>query len=118
MLTPRTLNICTAVYEKTNMGSWRAKSQLTPAEYQAFYEDNAKAGRHIAYLNGFRHGGDPYIVAIATSSTPAGGKQRHGMTSAAYQTEWESAHKAGMLTRALTAYEADGGVRYAASWRQ
>ena len=107
----------TAVYEKTNVGSWQAKSQLTPAEYQTFYNDNAKAGRRIAYLNGYRHGGDAYIVAIATSSTPAGGKQRHGMTGAAYQTEWESAHQAGLLTRALTGYEADGGARYAASWR-
>jgi hypothetical protein len=107
----------TALYEKTNVGGWQAKSQLAPAEYQAFYDANAKLGRRIAYLNGYRHGGDSFIVAIATSVTPAGGKQRHGMTGAAYQTEWESARQANMLTRAVTAYEADAGARYAASWR-
>lgn len=107
----------TALYEKRNVGSWQARSQLTPAQYQTFFNDNAKAGRRIAYLNGYRHGGDPYIVAIATSQTPAGGKQRHGLTGAQYQTEWESARKAGLLTRAVAGYE-DDGTRYAATWRK
>lgn len=36
------------------------------------------------------------------------------MTAAQYQTEWESARKAGMLTRSVTAYSDGGGTRYAA----
>jgi hypothetical protein len=107
----------TALYEKKSIGSLQARSQLTPAEYQAFYDTNKKAGRHIAYLNGYRHGGQPQIVAIASSTTPAGGKQRHGLTGTQYQTEWESARKANLLTRSVAGYD-DGGARYAASWRQ
>ncbi len=108
----------TAVYEKADVGQWQAKSQLTPAEYQAAFTSNARAGRHLAYLNAYTHAGAPYLVAIWTSKTPGGGKQRHGLTGAQYQAEWSSASGSGMLTQAVTGYEAGGGARYAASWRQ
>ncbi|MDH5740154.1 MAG: peptidoglycan DD-metalloendopeptidase family protein [Nitrospira sp.] len=106
------------LYEKTNVGGWQVKSQLSPAEYQTLYNSNAQAGRHVAYLNAYSHAGEPFIVAIWTSETPAGGKQRHGLTSAAYQEEWSSAIDANLLTRAVTGYAAGNGARYAATWRK
>jgi hypothetical protein len=108
----------TGLFEKRNVGSWQARSQLTPAEYQGFFDSNAKAGRRIAYLNGYRHDGQAYIVAIATSQTPAGGVQRHGMAGTQYQDAWEVARKAGLLTRAVAGYDSGDGARYAASWRK
>lgn len=107
----------TALYEKSDVGQWQAKSQLTPAEYQAAFNSNAQAGRNLAYLNGYNHGGAPFIVAIWTSKTPGGGKQRHGLSGAQYQSEWSSASGAGMLTHAVTGYAAGDSARYAASWR-
>ena len=108
----------TGLYEKKDVGGWQLKSQLTPAEYQAAYTANAGAGRRVAYLNGYDVGGSPRIVAIWTSATPAGGKQRHGLSPAGYQTEWESARAAGMLTRSVTGYAEAGKASYAASWRK
>lgn len=107
----------TALYEKANVGSWQAKSSLTPAEYQALWTENDKKGRQVVYLNGYSDDG-PRIVAIWHGKTAAPQKARHGMTGAAYQTEWESARKAGMLTRSVTAYPDGGGIRYAAVWRK
>jgi len=108
----------TGLYTKANVGGWQLKSQLTPAEYQQFYNSNKAAGRHVAYLNAYTIGGAPRIVAIWTSATPAGGKQRHGLTGAQYQNEWESARAAGQLTRAVTGYASGGDRTYAATWRQ
>jgi Peptidase family M23/Bacterial tandem repeat domain 1 len=108
----------TALYEKANVGAWQAKSQLTPSEYQTLYDQNNAQGKHIAYLNAYNHSGAPFIVAIWTAAIPTGGKQRHGLTGAQYQTEWESARQAGLLTQAVTGYEAGNGARYAASWRK
>lgn len=108
----------TGLFEKRNVGSWQARSQLTPAEYQAFFDSNAKAGRRISYLNGYRHDGQSYIVAIATSQTPAGGVQKHGLTGNQYQAAWQDARKAGLLTRAVAGYDSGDGARYAASWRK
>lgn len=107
-----------AIFEKRNIGSWQARSQLTPAEYQTFFDTNTKAGRHIAYLNGYRHGGQAYVVAIANSATPGGGRQNHGLTGAQYQDAWESARKAGLLTRSVAGYDSGDGARYAVSWRK
>jgi murein DD-endopeptidase MepM/ murein hydrolase activator NlpD len=107
----------TGLYLKTDVGSWQAKSKLTPAQYQTLYDENALAGRRVAYLNAYNHDGEPYLVAIWTSKTPAGGKQRHGLTGAQYQAEWSSAIDGGMLTRGVTGYDAAGSARFAASWR-
>lgn len=106
----------TAVYEKANVGGWQLKSQLTPAQYQQFYNSNKQAGRHVAYLNAYSHGGAPFIVTIWSSATPAGGKQRHGLNGVQYQAEWESALDAGMLTRAVTGYATGNNRTYAATW--
>lgn len=108
----------TGLYHKADVGTWQLKSQLTPAEYQTFFNSNAQAGRRVAYLNAYNHGGAPFIVAIWTSKTPTGGKQRHGLTGSQYQTEWSSAMSGGLLTRAVAGYEAGGSARYAASWRK
>jgi hypothetical protein len=106
----------TALWEKRSVG-WELKSQLTPAQYQTLYDSNKAAGRHVAFLNGYEHAGNPYIAAIFTSSTPAGGKQRHGMTGAKYQTEWSSAMGSGLSTRTVTGYATGNTRTYAASWR-
>lgn len=106
----------TALYEKGG-GSFQLKSQLTIAEYQEAFNANRAAGRHVAYLNGYTHGGQAYIAAIFGAGTPAGGKQRHGLTGGQYQSEYQSARNAGMLTRVVTGYGTGNGARYAASWR-
>lgn len=108
----------TAIYEKANVGGWQLKSQLTPAQYQQFYNSNKQAGRHVAYLNAYNHSGAPFIIAIWNSATPNGGKQRHGMTDVKYQDEWDNALGANMLTRTVTGYATGNNRTYAASWRK
>jgi hypothetical protein len=78
---------------------------------------------YVAFLM-LRHIGQVWISVDSTDqvnesnegNNSAGGKSIENARES-YQTEWESAHKAGMLTRVLTGYEADGGARYAVSWR-
>lgn len=106
----------TAVYEKANTG-FQLRSQLTPAQYQELFNSNRAAGRHVAYLSGYSHGGQPFISAVFRSDVPGNGKQRHGMSGSSYQQEYNSARQAGMKTQVVTAYDTGGGLRYAASWR-
>lgn len=108
----------TALYEKASVGSYEAKSFLTPAEYQQLSDENKQKGRQLAYLNVYEHQGQPRFTAIWNSATQGGFKARHDLSSAQYQDEWESAVKGGMLTRAVTGYAEDGAVRYAAVWRK
>lgn len=108
----------TAMYEKADLGSWQAKSQLTPAEYQALFNENDGKGRQVVYLNGYNHDGAPFLVAIWNAKTGAASKARHGMSGAGYQTEYDGARARGLLTRTVTGYRDGGGVRYAAVWRK
>ena len=108
----------TALYEKADIGSWQAKSQLTLAEYQQLFNTNHQQGRQVIYLNGYVHGGQAYLTAIWSSKPASSFKARHGLTSSQYQSEWESATGAGLLTRYVSGYSNGGAARYAAVWRK
>jgi hypothetical protein len=108
----------TALYEKTDIGSWQAKSQLTPAEYQQLFNANQQQGRQVVYLNGYVHGGQAFLSAIWSSNPASAFKARHGLTSSQYQSEWESATGAGLMTRYVSGYSNGGAARYAAVWRK
>ena len=108
----------TALYEKASVGGYEAKSFLTAAEYQKFFDENRQKGRQLAYLNVYEHQGQPRFSAIWNSTTQGGFKARHDLSGAQYQDEWESALKGGMLTRVVTGYAEGGAVRYAAVWRK
>lgn len=105
----------TALYKKKSQGSILVRSQMLVTDYQQAFIDNLRAGRRVAYLNGYRHLGKAYLAVIFNSVTPSG-RYRHGLTSSQYQTEYNSNRAAGRLTRIVTGYE-DGGQRYAAGWR-
>jgi murein DD-endopeptidase MepM/ murein hydrolase activator NlpD len=108
----------TALYESAKVGGWEAKSFLTASEYQTLADENKQKGRQLVYLNAYEHVGQPRFTAIWNSATQGPFKARHGLTGQAYQSEWESATKVGLLTRAVTGYEQNGQVRYAAVWRK
>lgn len=108
----------TALYEKTDLGSWQAKSQLTASEYQQAFDSNAQQGRQVVYLNGYVHGGQPYFSAIWSSKASGPYKAKHGLSSNQYQNEWQSNTGAGLLTRDVTGYSSGGSARYAAIWRK
>jgi hypothetical protein len=62
--------------------------------------------------------GQPKFTAIWNSVTKGAFKARHGLSGQAYQNEWESATKSGLLTQVVTGYEEGGHARYAALWRK
>lgn len=108
----------TALYEKTDIGNYVAKSFMTPAEYQQQAEDNKQKGRQIAYLNAYIHNGDPYFSAIWNSKTTGTYKAKHGLSGTTYQSEWKSATSSGLITRNVTGYVSGNSVLYAGVWRK
>ena len=108
----------TALYEKTNVGSYMAKSFMTPGQYQQRFNENSKKGRQVAYLNAYNHKGKQYFSAIWNSKTSGPFKARHGLSGSQYQTEWTNTTKSGFLTRNVTGYSSGNSVNYAAVWRK
>lgn len=108
----------TALYEKTNVGSFVAKSTMTPADYQKQFDENKRKGRQVAYLNAYNHQGAPFLTAIWNSKTTGPFIARHGLSGSEYQTEWENATDAHFLTRNVTGYSTGNSATYAAVWRK
>jgi len=106
----------TALYEKSGVGKWRAKSFLTPAEYQNEYEQNDADGRQLVYLQAYNHNGAVRFSAIWYPAFSSAIAARHGMTSEEYQEEWEQWTGSEYLTRGVTGYEQDSASYFAAFW--
>ena len=107
----------TVLYRSGNIGSWSVKSQISEDGYQKQYDDQTNAGRKPLYVDAYVHQGKPYISAIFGKVQTAARKDRHAMSAATYQNEWDSALKSGLLTRAVTSFDgASSQHRFAAVW--
>lgn len=108
----------TVLWRAQNMGSWVVKSQVPEADYQALYNEQSKAKRKPAYVNAYMHNGKP-LYSVVFAQLAGSGKDRHGMTSAQYQNEFNDAMANNLPTRAVSGYDgAQKNHRFVACWRK
>lgn len=115
VVSPNGNRVYAGLYEKRDVGSFFAKSFLTPAEYQAQFTANTGAGRKLSYLNAYTHAGTPHFTAIWQSKAPSV-LARHGQDATQFQAEFNKQLAEGHLTRFLTGYEENDGHRFGAAW--
>ncbi len=109
----------TVLWRAENLGAWTVKSRVPEAEYQALYNSQSQAGKKPSYANAYMHKGKPYYTVVFSSKPTGQRKDRHGMTSQKYQSEYTSALQANLLTRAVSGYDgAKKNHRYIAAWRK
>jgi hypothetical protein len=109
----------TDLYRAWDSGGWQMKTQVEEKDYQALYEQNGQAGRRPVYVNAYMHGGKPYLSVIFAQKPAGQRKDRHMLSKDGYQQEFNSALQAGMLTRAVSAFDgAQSQHRYIAIWRK
>lgn len=109
----------TVLYRSENIGKWEVKSRVKEADYQALYNQNGQAGRRPVYVNAYMHQGTPFYSVIFSEQPSGQRKDRHGLTSQTYQSEFNSALNGGLLTRAVSGYDgAKSNHRYIAFWRK
>lgn len=107
----------TALYTMQEVGRFEARSFLTPSEYQTKFDENKARGWHLHYLNSYIHDGALRFSAIwADKPEVSGTIAYHGLTDEQFLLRWEDAMSKGFQTRAITRYEDNGNVRYAAYW--
>ena len=92
------------------------KNRIPDADYQAKYDEEKAAGRRPVSLNAYVHGGKRFFSVVFANNATTNRKDRHGMTVAQYQAEFEAALKGGALTRTVTAFDGDSSHFFAASW--
>ncbi len=106
----------TALYEKNPVGSFVARLGIPVNEYQARFDENAKAGRYLVYLNAYQHKGKTYFSAIWQEKPPANSIARHGMVNTQFQTTRQQMTTKGYYTRLVVGYTQNNVPRFAASW--
>jgi hypothetical protein len=109
----------TVLYRKEAVPGWLMKSQVPEAEYQALVLEQVEAGRYPVYLNVYKHSGRNWMSAVFAKAPSPNWTARHDMSASKYQSEYDAARKARMLTRTIAGY--DGAVSnhvFAATWRK
>jgi hypothetical protein len=108
----------TVLYRDAPLPNWLLKSQIPESEYQAMVNDQVAAGRYPVYLNVYHHAGKQWVSAVFAKAPSPNWTARHEMSPAKYQTEYESATRAGMLTRTIAGYDGAHGHEFAAMWQK
>lgn len=109
----------TVLYRSDNIGQWQMKSRIPAANYQVLYNQNAQAGRRPSYVNAYMHNGKVHFSVIFSKKPSGARKDRHGLTPNQYQSQFTSAHQAGLLTRGVSGYDgAQSNHRYISYWRK
>lgn len=97
---------------------WEARHGLTSAQYQAAFDELGAQGYRLTHVSGYNVDGAVRFAAIWEKKTGPAMVARHNMTSAQYQTEFDSLAQQGYRLTVLDGYESNGQARYAAIWEQ
>lgn len=106
----------TALYDKKNVGGWSAPSVLTSAQYDQAVDDNAAAGRRLAYLNGYTQNGVAKFSAIFDSTSYSSWGARHDQSFSQFQNEFDLRTGQGFLTKIVTGYERGNVANFGGFW--
>jgi hypothetical protein len=108
----------TAAFRPQDVGGWVLKPAIAAADYQREYEINAAEGRYPRAVNAYKHAGRVHYCVVFAQKPTGPRLDRHGLSGAEYQTQFDDAAAAGMLLQAVAGV--DGAVRnheYIAVWR-
>ncbi|MFN3231613.1 MAG: hypothetical protein ACE363_05575 [Alphaproteobacteria bacterium] len=109
----------TVLWRSENLGAWTVKSRVAVPDYQALYNAQGQAGKKPSYANAYMHKGKGYYTVVFSTQPNGPRKDRHGLTPQQYQTEFNSALQANLLTRIVSGYDgAQKNHRYIATWRK
>ncbi|MFZ5634965.1 MAG: serine hydrolase [Pseudomonadota bacterium] len=103
-----------ALWVKKPGPEWSARHGLNAQQYQAAFDDYAKKGYRLTFVNGYAVGGNAYYAGIWTKSGGPAWSARHGLTSAQYQDAVEDLSKQGYGLSHVSAYTVGGTPRFAA----
>ncbi|HET8934834.1 MAG TPA: serine hydrolase [Polyangiales bacterium] len=106
-----------ALFEKSSSPAWIAKHGLTSAQYQAEFNTQSANGYRLVLVNGYTVQGVDYFAAIWDKSAGGAWIARHNLSSAQYQTEFNTQSANGYRLVHVSGY-GSASEKYAALWRK
>ena len=107
-----------AIWERRPGPAWAARHGLTSAAYQQEFNRLTGLGYRPIEVNGYGVGGRDYYAAIWERRSGPAWVARHGLTSAAYQQEFNRLTGLGYRLIDVSGYNVGGQARYAGIWER
>lgn len=106
-----------ALSGKLEAQGWQARHNLTPAQFQATFDDLYKQGYRLKNMSGYISNGERFSGLWVKEAGPAW-QARFGLSAADYQKTFNDLVKQGYRLTWVSAHEVGGSVRYEAIWEQ
>ncbi|KAG0258133.1 hypothetical protein BG011_003501 [Mortierella polycephala] len=107
-----------AIWEKTSGPAWVAKHGLTDPQYQTQFDTLIKSGYRPTKVSGYTVSGSARYAAIWEKSSGPAWAARHGLTSAQYQSAFNTYISQGYRLKHISGYAVGTSARYAAIWEK
>ena len=107
-----------ATFASTARAEYVARHGLTPTQYQAAFDEYAKAGFRLKSVSGYVTGGAEHYAALWTKVSGPEWTARHGLSAAQYQQAFDDLARQGFRLTWISGHEAGGAVKYAAIWEK
>jgi CubicO group peptidase (beta-lactamase class C family) len=106
-----------AIWDKSSVGAWEARHNLTAAQYQSTFDDLDKKGYVLHCVSGYNLGGTDYYAAVWEKKASPLWWTRHGIPAMNYQHHVDNMYYQGYYPVYLNAFASSGGgPRYNVIW--
>jgi hypothetical protein len=107
-----------AIWEKRKGPEWVACHGHNAADYQKAFDQHAKEGFRLVWVNGYTVNGQDQYAAIWEKRDGPEWVARHGIPGEDYQKEFDKHAKEGFRLTCVSGYTAGGKTYYAAIWEK
>jgi len=98
--------------------AFAARHGLTPAQYQATFNDLTAKGYRLKSVSGYVRGGSEHYAALFEQTSGPAWVARHGLSSSEYQNAFNTYVRQGYRLTWVSGHEFGGAVRYAGIWEK
>lgn len=98
------------------LNPWGARHGMTSASYQSNFDSFVSQGYRLNYVSGYTINNAPAFAAVWEKKASAAWVARHGMTSAQYQTAFNTYTSQGYRPVLVNGYTVNGVDNYVAIW--
>lgn len=106
----------TAIWEKSPGPEWIARYGLSAADYQRDFDSLVKHGYRLKLVSGYAVEGNARYAALWEKDSENSWVARHGMTSQAYQREFDQQVAEGYRLAHISGYRVGDQILFAAIW--
>jgi hypothetical protein len=107
-----------AIWAKIGPSEWVARHGMTSEQYQQEFDKFVGQGFRLVTVDGYEIDGSDRYAAIWNKVSSPPWEAHHGMTSAAYQAEFDKLVSQGFRLVWVNGYTVQGQDRYAAIWEK